>query len=96
MPAVVLMILGVVAIRTRLVAGRFPWIIESALKNQPKQFVIDEAVILRVDGIADFNALHSRARRRRMTFIRGGNNCDGSALPQCNLVTRQNESPLSN
>jgi hypothetical protein len=41
--------------------GRYPWIVESALKNRMKQFVIDgEAVILGVDGIPDFNALHSR------------------------------------
>jgi bifunctional non-homologous end joining protein LigD len=41
--------------------GRYPWIAESALKNRIKQFVIDgEAVVLGVDGIADFNALHSR------------------------------------
>jgi len=39
---------------------RYPCIVESALKNRYKQFVIDgEAVILGVDGIADFNALHS-------------------------------------
>jgi bifunctional non-homologous end joining protein LigD len=38
----------------------FPWIVEAALKNRTKQFVIDgEAVILGVDGISDFNALHS-------------------------------------
>ena len=31
--------------------GRYPWIVESALKNRIKQFVIDgEAVILGVDG----------------------------------------------
>jgi bifunctional non-homologous end joining protein LigD len=37
---------------------RFPWIVEAALKNRIKQFVIDgEAVVLGVDGIADFNAL---------------------------------------
>jgi ATP-dependent DNA ligase len=41
--------------------GRYPWIVESALKNRIKQFVIDgEVVILGVNGIADFNALHSR------------------------------------
>jgi bifunctional non-homologous end joining protein LigD len=41
--------------------GRYPWIVESALKNRINQFVIDgEAVILGVDGIPDFNALHSR------------------------------------
>ena len=40
---------------------RYPWIVEAALKNRIKQFVIDgEAVILGVDGIPDFNALHSR------------------------------------
>ena len=40
---------------------RHPWIVEAALKNRTKHFVIDgEAVILGVDGISDFNALHSR------------------------------------
>jgi ATP-dependent DNA ligase len=39
---------------------RYPWIAESALKNRQKHFVIDgEAVILGVDGVPDFNALHS-------------------------------------
>ena len=42
-------------------ADRYPWIVESALKNRHQQFVIDgEAVVLGVDGITDFNALHSR------------------------------------
>ncbi|SPP93218.1 hypothetical protein [Bradyrhizobium vignae] len=40
---------------------RYPWIAEATLKNRQKHFVIDgEAVILGVDGISDFNALHSR------------------------------------
>jgi bifunctional non-homologous end joining protein LigD len=40
---------------------RFPWIVESALRNRQKHFVIDgEAVVLGVDGVPDFNALHSR------------------------------------
>jgi ATP-dependent DNA ligase len=40
--------------------SRFPWIGEAALKNRIRQFVIGgEAVILGVDGISDFNALHS-------------------------------------
>ena len=39
---------------------RYPWIVEAALKNRHRQFVIDgEAVVLGVDGVADFNALHS-------------------------------------
>ena len=42
-------------------ANRYPWIVESALKNRNRHFVIDgEAVVLGVDGIADFNALYSR------------------------------------
>ena len=40
---------------------RYPWTVEAALKNRHKQFVLDgEAVILGVDGVADFNALYSR------------------------------------
>jgi ATP-dependent DNA ligase len=40
---------------------RYPWIVEAARKNRHRQFVIDgEAVVLGVDGVADFNALHSR------------------------------------
>ena len=39
---------------------RYPWIVEAALKNRHKQFVLDgEAVVLGADGISDFNALHS-------------------------------------
>jgi bifunctional non-homologous end joining protein LigD len=39
---------------------RYPWIVESALKNRQKHFIIDgEAVILGVDGRSDFDALHS-------------------------------------
>ena len=42
-------------------SGRFPWIVESALRNRHTQFVIDgEAVLLTLDGISDFNGLHSR------------------------------------
>jgi hypothetical protein len=36
-------------------------IVEAALKNRVTSFVIDgEAVLLGVDGISDFNGLHSR------------------------------------
>ena len=39
---------------------RYPWIVEAALKNREKRFVIDgEAVVLGVDGDSDFDALHS-------------------------------------
>src|SRR6516225_2080097 len=41
-------------------SDRYPWIVEAARKVRQKQFVIDgEAVILGVDGISDFDALHS-------------------------------------
>jgi ATP-dependent DNA ligase len=41
--------------------GRYPLIVEAALKNRQTSFVIDgEAVLLGVNGISDFNGLHSR------------------------------------
>lgn len=41
-------------------AKRYPRIVEAALKNRQRQFVIDgEAIIRGVDGYSDFNALHS-------------------------------------
>jgi bifunctional non-homologous end joining protein LigD len=48
-------------------SGRYPWIVEAALKNKHDQFVIDgEAVVLGVDGIADFNALYSHKHNREV------------------------------
>jgi bifunctional non-homologous end joining protein LigD len=48
---------------------RYPWIVEAALKNRRKQFVVDgEAVVLRVDGVSDFNALHSRKQNHEVQF----------------------------
>jgi bifunctional non-homologous end joining protein LigD len=48
---------------------RFPWIVEATLKNRQKQFVIDgEAVILCVDGMPDFNALHSSKHNEEVQF----------------------------
>jgi hypothetical protein len=42
-------------------SGRFPLITEAALRNRSSSFVLDgEAVLLGVDGISDFNGLHSR------------------------------------
>jgi bifunctional non-homologous end joining protein LigD len=42
-------------------SGRFPLITEAALRNRNSSFVLDgEAVLLGVDGISDFNGLHSR------------------------------------
>jgi bifunctional non-homologous end joining protein LigD len=46
---------------------RFPWIAEAALKNRRSQFVIDgEAVILSINGMSDFSALHSRKQNHEV------------------------------
>jgi bifunctional non-homologous end joining protein LigD len=48
---------------------RFPRIIEAALRNRQSSFVIDgEAVLLGVDGISDFNGLHSRQHDEEVQF----------------------------
>jgi ATP-dependent DNA ligase len=48
---------------------RFPWIVETARKIRQKHFVLDgEAVVLGVDGISDFNALHSRKHDAEVQF----------------------------
>jgi ATP-dependent DNA ligase len=40
---------------------RYPLIVEAALKNRASSFVVDgEAVLLGVDGVSDFDGLHSR------------------------------------
>jgi bifunctional non-homologous end joining protein LigD len=40
---------------------RYPLIVEAALQNRSSSFVIDgEAVLLGVDGVSDFDDLHSR------------------------------------
>jgi ATP-dependent DNA ligase len=39
--------------------NRYPWIVEAARKIRQNRFVLDgEAVILGVDGVSDFDALH--------------------------------------
>jgi bifunctional non-homologous end joining protein LigD len=48
---------------------RYPWIVEAARKIRQKRFVLDgEAVILGVDGISDFDALHSRKHDDEVQF----------------------------
>jgi len=50
-------------------SSRYPWIVESALRNRQRQFVIDgEAVILGVDGRSDFDALHSGRQDDQVQF----------------------------
>jgi len=42
-------------------SSRYPRIVEAALRHRPESFALDgEAALLGVDGIADFNGLHSR------------------------------------
>jgi bifunctional non-homologous end joining protein LigD len=62
---------------------RYPWIVEAALKNRVKQFVIDgEAVVLGVDGVADFDALNSGRHNDEVQLyafdIKGGGRCRGA------------------
>jgi hypothetical protein len=48
---------------------RYPWITEAARKVLQKRFVLDgEAVILGVDGISDFYALHSGQHNDEVQF----------------------------
>lgn len=50
-------------------ANRYPWIAEAVCKVRQKHFVLDgEAVVLGVDGISDFNALHSRKHDEQVQF----------------------------
>jgi bifunctional non-homologous end joining protein LigD len=50
-------------------SGRYPWIVEAACKIRKTRFVFDgEAVILGVDGVSDFNALHSRKHDDEVQF----------------------------
>jgi bifunctional non-homologous end joining protein LigD len=50
-------------------AKRFPWIVESALKLREDRFVLDgEAVLLGIDGVSDFDGLHSRKHDQAVQF----------------------------
>jgi bifunctional non-homologous end joining protein LigD len=50
-------------------SDRYPLIVEAALRNRNSSFVIDgEAVLLGVDGISDFNGLHSRKHDDEVQF----------------------------
>ena len=50
-------------------SDRYPLIAEAALRNRNSSFVIDgEAVLLGVDGISDFDGLHSRKHDDEVQF----------------------------
>src|SRR6266404_7917941 len=65
---------------------RYPWIVESALKIRSNQFILDgETVVLGVDGMSDFQALHSRKHDHEAQFyafdILAGDGADYRPLP---------------
>jgi bifunctional non-homologous end joining protein LigD len=67
-------------------AERFPLIIAAALKLAEKHFVLDgEVVVLRSDGVSDFDALASRGRDKRAQLyafdMLAGDGKDLRALP---------------
>jgi bifunctional non-homologous end joining protein LigD len=50
---------------------RYPLIVEAALRNRSASFVIDgEAVLLGVDGVSDFDGLHSRKHDDEVQLLR--------------------------
>lgn len=50
-------------------SGRYPLIVEAALRHRSTSFVMDgEAVLLGVDGISDFDGLHSRQHDAEVQF----------------------------
>src|SRR6476660_3220464 len=50
-------------------SDRYPLIVEAALRNRNSSFVIDgAAVLLGVDGVSDFDALHSRNNNEEVQF----------------------------
>ena len=54
-------------VTTRLTV--IPWIVEAARKIRQKRFVLDgEAVVLGLNGVADFNALHSHKHDHEVQF----------------------------
>lgn len=71
-------------------------IVEAALKNARKQFVIDgETVILGVDGYSDFDALHSGKHNDEMQLLAfdvlamdGDDTSDTRLWPECRCLGR--------
>jgi len=51
-------------------ARRYPRIVEAALRNRQRRFVVDgEAIVSGVDGYSDFNALHSNKHDDEVELI---------------------------
>ena len=70
---------------------RYPLIAEAALKNRSSSFVIDgEAVLLGVDGVSDFDGLHSRKYDHEvMLYAFDALMADGDDLRKLPLVMRK-------
>jgi bifunctional non-homologous end joining protein LigD len=71
---------------------RYPLIGEAALKNRASSFVIDgEAVLLGVDGMSDFNELHSRRHNDEVQLYAFGScplACARPTWPGCSPAVR--------
>jgi bifunctional non-homologous end joining protein LigD len=62
-------------------SDRYPLIVEAALRIRLRSFVIDgEAVVLGVDGISDFNGLHSRRHNEEVQLYAFGYFASGCTL----------------
>jgi ATP-dependent DNA ligase len=79
---------------------RYPWIVEKARKIRQKQFILDgEAVVLGVDGISNFNVLHSRQYdeevlgRRTARCRRAGGERPNPALDHIQVCRLKNGDP---
>jgi bifunctional non-homologous end joining protein LigD len=72
----------------------YPLIVEAALKNCSSSFVIDgEAVLLGVDGVSDFDGLHTRKHDAEVQLY--ASDClvaDGEDLRKLPLSMRKNQS----
>jgi bifunctional non-homologous end joining protein LigD len=72
-------------------SDRYPLMVEAALRNRNNSFVIDgEAVLLEVDGISDFEGLHSRKHNHEVQFYAFDMLvCDGEDIRKLPLSMRK-------
>ena len=71
-------------------ADRYPWIVEAARRVRQTRFVIDgEAVVLGVDGVADFDALHLRKHAEAQLYAFDLLALDGENLRRLPLSMRK-------
>ena len=71
---------------------RYPRIVEAALRNRNSSFVVDgEAVLLGVDGVSDFNGLHSRRTMPRSSSMPSTCWSATATTPQAAAVDAQDQ-----